>query len=150
MPLPDLFKQIREHYKTHPLTVDKVDCGNVITRDLTHFFTEDPERWRKKYQRQSKYNNRGLFARNNAPYRALGEDLTHYGLDAEELVWRKLKMPTKKTTFQYVSIENLQSKFTCTNLGQHRKRGRRRKEIKFRENGKNGIRSVKIVWCITP
>jgi len=103
MPLPDLFKQIREHYKTHPLTIDKVDCGNVITRDETHFLSEDPDRWRKKYHRQCRDNTRGLFARNTVPYRALGKNVTHSGLDAEEVIWKTLKMPVKKTTFQYVS-----------------------------------------------
>lgn len=106
MPLPELFKQIREHYKTHPLTVDKVDCGNIITRDQTRFFSEDPGRWRKKFQRQAKHSTRGLFARHTVPYRPLGDDLTHNGLDAEEIIWRTLKMPAKKTTFLYVSILN--------------------------------------------
>lgn len=104
MPLSDLFKQIREYYKTHPLTIDNVDCGNIITRDQTRFLSEDPERWRKKFHRQCKHNTRGLFARDNVPYRALGDDVTHNGLDAEELIWKTLKMPAKKITFQYVSI----------------------------------------------
>ena len=104
MPLPDLFRQIREHHKTRPLKIDTVDCGNVITRDQTRFFSEDdPDRWRKKFHRQLKHNTRGVFSRHTVPYRALGDGLTHYGLNAEEIVWKALKMPPKKTTFHYVS-----------------------------------------------
>jgi len=103
MPLPDLFKQIREYYKTHPLEVDSIDCGTIITRDKKHFLSEDPERWREKYERQRRQGTRGLFARNCVPYKTLGENLTHNGLDAEEMVCRVLKMPAKKTTYHYVS-----------------------------------------------
>ena len=103
MPLPELFRQLREHYKTHPLIVDKVDCGNVITRDETHFLTEDPERWRRKFRRKFRRKTRGLFARNNVPYRALGSDVTHQGLDPEEIICKTLTMPTKKTASHHVS-----------------------------------------------
>ena len=104
MPLPELFRQLREHYKTHPLTIDKVDCGNVITRDETHFLTEDPERWRRKFRRQFRRNTRGLFARYNVPYKTLGNNVTHQGLDPEEIICKTLKMPTKKTASHHVSF----------------------------------------------
>ena len=104
--MPDLFRQLREHYKTHPLIVDTVDCGNVITRDERRFLTEDPDRWRKKFQRQFKHHTRGLFARHNVPYRALGNDVTHHGLDAEEIILKTLKMPAKKTASHHVNTED--------------------------------------------
>jgi len=106
MPLPELFKQIREHYKAHPLEVDSIDCGTIITRDETHFLSADPERWREKYERQRRQGTRGLFARECVPYRALGDNLTHNGLDAEEIVCKTLKLPVKKATYQYVNHFN--------------------------------------------
>ena len=119
MPLPDLFRQLREHYKTHPLTVDKVDCGNVITRDETRFLSEDPERWRKKFRRQFRHNTRGMFARNSVPYRALGDGVTHHGLDAEEIIWKTLKMPAKKAAFHHVSSSNEIFLHLNTETGKH-------------------------------
>ncbi|XP_065896232.1 uncharacterized protein [Dysidea avara] len=117
MPLPDLFKQIREHFKTHPLEVDSIDCGTIITRDKTHFLSADPERWREKYERQRRQGTRGLFARDYVPYRALGDNLTHNGLDAEEMVCKTLKLPAKKTTYQYANIgKNGQKKKTFVKM----------------------------------